>query len=194
MVLLAPIHNTCSEAVSVASTGESIPSSAYTVNSGSLDIYAGRRSSDFAVRLEDSCPWQRGDSLAVSYIVERSSTGTGDWQPIGSVNAPLTSYTDHDLTADTQYFYRVINDDAVGPPSPIAQASATTMSTGPTSTTPTNLSSSQLSGDAPGIKTFTLIGGFVVDAAAVNSAPPSAFIGNFSNTITSPTNSSENWS
>ena len=51
--------------------------------------------------------WTENTDNEEGFAIERSLTGTGGWNPIGTTAANVTTYSSTDLSASTQYFYRV---------------------------------------------------------------------------------------
>jgi M6 family metalloprotease-like protein len=61
-----------------------------------------------------------------AYRVERSANGTGGWAPIANLGANSTSYSNTNLAASTEYFYRVFASNSAGDSVESNTASATT--------------------------------------------------------------------
>lgn len=51
--------------------------------------------------------------LSTSYQLQRSTTGTGNWQPVGTATTGLTA-TAGNLTAGTRYYFRVVATNGLG--------------------------------------------------------------------------------
>ena len=74
--------------------------------------------------------WADNSTNETSFKIERKTGAGGTWSQIANPVANATSFTNIDLTASTQYFYRVGASNAVGDSPFSSEANATTMSIG----------------------------------------------------------------
>jgi mono/diheme cytochrome c family protein len=73
--------------------------------------------------------WTDNSSNETGFSIERSTSSTGPFTPVGSAGANLTSYADTGLNAATTYYYRVDAQNAAGNSGYASVASAFTFGT-----------------------------------------------------------------
>ncbi len=89
--------------------------------------------------------WSDNSSDETGFKVERKPSG-GSYSEVGAVGAGVTSYNDSNLTASSQYFYRVRATNSAGDSNYSGEANATTMSAPPsTPNIPSNLAANATS-------------------------------------------------
>ena len=69
-----------------------------------------------SISLTWSAPANDGGSPVTGYVVERSLAGSSRWLRAGK--SETTSFTDKEIVEDTEYQYRVIAENKVGPGPP----------------------------------------------------------------------------
>ncbi len=75
-----------------------------------------------------SLSWTDASQNETGFTIERSTTAGGNFIVVGSVDTNIKTYTDNNLTASTQYFYRVQAFNVYGVSAYTSQASVTTQS------------------------------------------------------------------
>jgi fibronectin type 3 domain-containing protein len=97
--------------------------------------------------------WTDNSNDETGFIIERKTGSGGTYAPIFTTGANVTSYTDTNVTAGTQYFYRVRATNSGGDSSPSSEDSAT-----PTAPVQDTMTSSNI-GDATGGSTTVVTAG-----------------------------------
>lgn len=72
--------------------------------------------------------WADKSQNEAQFVIERSATSSGEFEAIDSVAANITTYSDNNLQASTQYYYRVKAMNTYGSSAYTATAGATTQS------------------------------------------------------------------